>query len=63
MLFFAPSLRFDDSLGRVSGLGPGVFVPTVVESKCDIFAFVMFVPIGVESKGVQLIEMCLRLNY
>ena len=39
------SLRFENSVGRVSGLGSGVFVPTGVESKCDIFAFVVFVPI------------------
>ena len=37
--------RFDDSVGRVSGVGSGVFVPTVVESKCDIVMLVMFVPI------------------
>ena len=29
----------------------GVFVSTGVKSKCDIFAFVMLVPIGVKSKG------------
>ena len=31
------SLRFEDYVGSVSGLGFGVFVPTGVESKCDIF--------------------------
>ena len=30
------SLRFDYPVGRVSGLGSGVFVPTGVESKYDI---------------------------
>ena len=44
-------LRFEDYVGRVSGLVSGVFVPTGVDSKCDIFAFVVFVPLGVESKG------------
>ena len=41
---------FDGSVGRVSGLGCGVFVPTGVNSKCNNFVFVVFVPIGVESK-------------
>ena len=36
------SLRFDDTIGCVSGLGSDIFVPTGVESKCDIFSFVMF---------------------
>ena len=60
--FCAFSLRFDDSVGSVCGLGFGVFVPTGVKSKCDIFAFVVFVPIGVEPKGGQLIEMFWRSN-
>ena len=42
--------RFDCSFGHVIGLGSGIFVPTVVESKRDIFVFVMFVPIVVKSK-------------
>ena len=49
--FPALFLCFDDSVVHVSGLGSGVFLPTGVDLKCDIFAFVMFVPIGVESKG------------
>ena len=49
--FTAFSLRFDKYVGCVSGMGSGVFVPTVVEYKCDIFMFVVFVPIGVKSKG------------
>ena len=28
-----------NSVGSVSGLGAGIFVPTGVESKCDIFCF------------------------
>ena len=39
------SLNFDHSIGSVSGLGSGVFVPTGVESKCDVLTFVVFVPI------------------
>ena len=45
------SFRFDDSVGSGSGLGSGVFVPTGFDSKYDIFAFDLFVPIGVRSKG------------
>ena len=37
--------RFDDPVGHVSGLGYSVFVPTGVESKCDVFAFVVFISI------------------
>ena len=37
-------LHFDNSVSSVSGLGSGVFVPTGVESNCDIFAFVVLVP-------------------
>ena len=37
-------------------MGSGVFVPTGVKSKCDIFEFVVFVPIGVESKGGRFIK-------
>ena len=43
--FYAFSLRFDDSVNSVSGLGYVVFVPKVVDSKCDIFVFDVFVPI------------------
>ena len=45
------SLGSDNSVGCVSGLGYGIFVPTGVESKFDIFVFVVFVLIGVKSKG------------
>ena len=43
--FHAFSLRFDDSVGCVSGLVFDVFIPKGFESKCDIFAFDVFVPI------------------
>ena len=56
-------LRFDDSVGRVSGLGSGVFSPTGVDSKCDIFSFVVSVPKGVESKGGRLIGKKLALKF
>ena len=61
--FCAFSLRFDDSVGSVSCLGYGVFVPTGVKSKSDILAFCVFVPIGVDYKGGRLIEMFWRPNY
>ena len=48
MCFFP--LRFDNYVGHVSGLGYVVFVTTRVDSKCGVFAFIMFVPIGVKSK-------------
>ena len=41
---------FDDSVGSVSGLGSGIFVPTGVKSKCEIFAFVVLVSIGSSPK-------------
>ena len=43
--FPAFPLRFDDSVCCVIVLGSRIFVPTGVESKCDIFVFVVFVPI------------------
>ena len=49
-------LRFENYVGRVSGLGSGVIIPTGFESKCDVFVFVSFISIGVESKGGWLIE-------
>ena len=51
------TLCFDDSIGCFSGLGYWVFVPTGVDFKCDVFVFVVFVPIGVKYKGRRLIEM------
>ena len=51
------TFRFEDSVGCVSGLGSGVLVPTGVYSKYDLFEFIAFVPIRVDSKGGQLIGM------
>ena len=42
--FHAFSLRFDNYVVSVCVLGSGVFVPTGVESKVNIFAFDAFVP-------------------
>ena len=39
------------SVGGVSGVGSGVFVPTGIESIDDVVMLVVFVPRGVESKG------------
>ena len=44
-------LCFGNFVVHVTGLGYGFFLPIGVEYKCDIFAFVVFVPIGVKSKG------------
>ena len=60
--FRAFSLQFDYSIGSVSCLGYGIFAPTGVDSKCDIFAFDVFIPIGVEYKGDRLIKMFWRSN-
>ena len=49
--FCAFYLHFDNSVGSVCGLGSSIFVPTGVESRCDIFVFVVFVLIVVKSKG------------
>ena len=38
-------LRFYKSVGNVSGLACGAFVPIGVESKCDVVTFAVFVPI------------------
>ena len=48
---------FDDCVGRVSGVGHGIFIPIEVKSNCDIFSFAVFVPIGVDSKGGRLIKI------
>ena len=58
--FCAFSLCFDHSVGSVSLFGCGIFAPTGVESKGDIFAFDMFVPTRVESRGGRLIKKKLR---
>ena len=60
--FRAISLHFDDSVGSGSDLGSDGFVPTGVESKCDIFTFDVLVPIGFKSKGGRLIEMFWHSN-
>ena len=60
--FCAFYLSFDNYVGSVSGLGSSVFAPTRVEYKGDIFAFDVFVPTGVESKGGWLIKMFWRSN-
>ena len=41
-----------NSIGRVNGVGYGVFVTAVIESIGDVVPLVMFVPRGFESKGV-----------
>ena len=30
--------RFENSVGRVCGMGPGFFVPIGIDSKCDVFS-------------------------
>ena len=44
------------SVGSVSGICSGNFVPIEIESVGDFFQLVVFVPRGVDSKGSQLIE-------
>ena len=41
----------DDSVGCVCGVDYRFFVPVGFEFYCDIVTLVMFVPIGVNSKG------------
>ena len=43
--------RVDGSIGRVRGVGSGVFVLIGVKSVGDVVPLVVFVPIGFESKG------------
>ena len=45
----------DKYVGRVKGIGSGVFVPTGIESIGDV-PLAVFAPKGVESKGGGLIE-------
>ena len=47
----------DEFVGRGSGVGYGVFVPTGIDSIGEVVPLVVFVPNGVESKGGRLIEM------
>ena len=43
--------RSDKFVGRVRGMGSGVFVLKGIESIGDVFLLVMFVPKVIESKG------------
>ena len=52
--------RVVESVGRVSGVGYGIFVPTGIDSIGDVVLLVLFVPKGVESKSGQLIEIFCR---
>ena len=49
--------RVDNSTGHVRGMGSVVSPPIVVESIGDVVLLVVFVPIGVESKGGRHIEI------
>ena len=49
--------RVKDSVGRVSGMGSGVFVSTGIKSIGDVVPLVMFVPKVVDCKGSRLIEI------
>ena len=51
---------FDDSVGRVSGVGSSVFVPVLVGSNFDVVTLVVFVLMGVKSKGGGLIKIFWR---
>ena len=42
--------RVDDSIGRICGVGSGVF-KIGIDSNCDVVLLVVFVPIRVEYKG------------
>ena len=54
---FSFPLRFYDSVGRVRGVGSGFFFPVGIKSIGDVVTLLVFVPIGVESKGGRLIEI------
>ena len=49
-----------ESVGRVCGVGFGVFVPIGIDSIGDVVMLVGFVPIGVYSKGGLIIEIFWR---
>ena len=51
------------SVGRVCGMGSGVFVLTGIKSISDIVPLVVLVTKGVKSKGGQLIELFWRPKY
>ena len=42
---------YENYVGCVSGVGSVCFVPTGIEAIGDVVLLVVFVPIGVESKG------------
>ena len=48
------------SVGGVSGVGSGIFVPTGIKSIGDVDLLFVFVPKGVDSKGGRLIELFWR---
>ena len=54
------SFHFNYSVGRVRGVDSGVFVPIGVNSNFDVVPLVVFVQIGVKSKGGRLIEIFWR---
>ena len=51
---------FGESIGRVCGVGYGVFVSTGIDSIGDIFPLVVPIPIGFNSIVDQLIESLWR---
>ena len=52
--------RVYDSVGHVCGVGYGVFFLIGIESIGDVVPLVVFVPIGLDSKGGGLIEIFWR---
>ena len=52
-----------NSVGCVSGVGSGVFVPTGIKSIGDVVQLFVFVIRGVESKFGRLIEIFSRSKY
>ena len=52
--------RVNDSVGRVRGMGSGIFVTIVIKSIGDVVMLVLFIPIVFNSKGGQLIEIIWR---
>ena len=52
-----------NSVGCVSDVGSGIFVPTGIELIGDVFPLVVLVPRGVESKGGRPIELFRHPTY
>ena len=50
----------EDSVGRDCGVGSEIFVLIVIESISEVIPLIVFVTIGVDSKGGQLIEIFWR---